>query len=152
MPTHAEKRHLPFSPERLYNLVADIERYPDFLPWCIAARVRNREGNVLMADLVIGFKMIRERYTSRVTLGDGRIEVVYTEGPFKYLNNHWIFTPSGDGGTTIEFYIDFEFRSKLLKAVMGALFNEAVGLMVGAFERRARQLYGTGGRLAGHAG
>ena len=146
MPTHAEKRYLPYSPERLYQLVADIERYPEFLPWCIAGRIRKRDGNELIADLVIGFKMIRERYTSRVTLKDGRIDVVYTEGPFKYLNNHWIFTPADDGGTNIEFYIDFEFRSKLLKAVMGALFNEAVGLMVGAFEKRARQLYGAGGR------
>jgi len=96
--------------------------------------------------------MIRERYTSKVTLNDGRIDVVYTEGPFKYLNNHWIFNPADDGGTVIEFYLDFEFRSKLLKTVMGALFNEAVGLMVGAFEKRARQLYGAGGRQAGHAG
>lgn len=152
MPTHAEKRYLPFSHGRLYDLVADIERYPEFLPWCIAARIRKRDGNVLIADLVIGFKMIRERYTSKVTLNDGRIDVVYTEGPFKYLNNHWIFNPADDGGTVIEFYLDFEFRSKLLKTVMGALFNEAVGLMVGAFEKRARQLYGAGGRQAGHAG
>ncbi|HIJ38896.1 MAG TPA: type II toxin-antitoxin system RatA family toxin [Rhodospirillaceae bacterium] len=150
MPTHAEQRHLPYSPERMYALVADCERYPEFLPWCVAARIKRREGNVLIADLVIGFKMIREKYTSRVTLNEGRIEVVYTEGPFKYLNNHWVFNPAEGGGTRIEFYIDFEFKSKLLQTVMGALFNEAVGLMVGAFEKRARQLYGADGRAAGN--
>ncbi len=152
MPTHAEKRHLPYTPQQLYDLVADIERYPEFLPWCVAARIRRRDGNVLLADLVIGFKMIRERYTSRVTLNEGRIDVVYAEGPFKHLNNHWVFAPADDGGTMIDFFVDFEFRSKVLQALIGALFNEAVGLMVGAFEKRARQLYGTGGRLAGHPG
>ena len=143
MPTHAEKRRLPYSPDKLYALVADIERYPEFLPWCVAARIRRREGDVLIADLVIGFKMLRERYTSRVTLHENqRIDVVYSEGPFKYLNNHWIFHPLADGTTMIEFYLDFEFRSRVLQTLMGALFNEAVGLMVGAFEKRARQLYG----------
>ncbi len=152
MPTHAERRHLPYSSRQLYDLVADIERYPEFLPWCVAARIRRRDGNVLLADLVIGFKMIRERYTSRVTLNEGRIDVVYAEGPFKHLNNHWVFEPAEDGGTMIDFFVDFEFRSKVLQTLIGALFNEAVGLMVGAFEKRARQLYGAGGRLAGHPG
>jgi coenzyme Q-binding protein COQ10 len=142
MPTHAEQRHLPYTQEQLYDLVADVERYPEFLPWCVAARIRRREGNLLIADLVIGFKMLRERYTSKVTLGDGRVDVAYLEGPFKYLNNHWIFKPAESGGTIIDFYVDFEFRSKLLQTVMGALFNEAVKLMVGAFEKRAGQLYG----------
>ncbi len=151
MPTHAEKRYLPYTPQQLYDMVADIEHYPEFLPWCMAQRIRRREGNVVIADLVIGFKMIRERYTSKVTLNEGRIEVVYIEGPFKYLNNHWIFNPAEDGGTIIDFYVDFEFRSKVLQALIGALFNEAVGLMVGAFEKRARQLYGADGRLAGQS-
>ncbi|HEV7368974.1 type II toxin-antitoxin system RatA family toxin [Arenibaculum sp.] len=142
MPTHAEKRILPYKPEQLYALVADIEKYPEFLPWCIAARIRRREGNVVHADLVIGFKMIRERFTSRVTLGDGRIDVSYAEGPFHYLNNHWIFLPTEDGGCLIDFYVDFEFRSKMLQKVIGVLFNEAVRRMVTAFETRARQLYG----------
>jgi coenzyme Q-binding protein COQ10 len=142
MPTHAEKRHLPFTPQQLYDLVADVERYPAFLPWCIAVRIRRREGNVVWADMVVGFKMIRERFLSQAILSEGRIDVVYAEGPFKYLNNHWIFQPAADGGTVIDFYIDFEFRSKVLQTLMGALFNEAVRLMVGAFEKRARQLYG----------
>jgi coenzyme Q-binding protein COQ10 len=146
MPTHGEKRRLPYAPDRLYALVADVERYPEFLPWCVAARIRKREEPVFYADLVIGFKMFRERFTSKVTLGKLRLDVVYTEGPFKYLNNHWIFEPTADGGTMIDFYVDFEFRSKVLQTLIGALFNEAVGVMVGAFEKRARQLYGLDGR------
>ncbi|EPY01300.1 type II toxin-antitoxin system RatA family toxin [Magnetospirillum fulvum] len=143
MPTHAEKRILPYAPEKLYAMVADVERYPDFLPWCVASRIRRREGNVFFADLVIGFKMVRERFTSKVTLDPNhRVDVTYTEGPFHYLNNHWVFNPMPDGTTEIDFYVDFEFRSKLLQTLIGALFNEAVRLMVSAFERRARQLYG----------
>jgi coenzyme Q-binding protein COQ10 len=151
MPTHAEKRRLPYTPAQLYDLVADVEKYPDFLPWCVAARIRRREGNVMFADLMIGFKMVRERFTSRVELNDGRIDVHYEQGPFKYLNNHWIFEPQ-EGGTVIDFYVDFEFRSKVLQTLIGALFNEAVKLMVAAFEKRARQLYGTDGRLAKRVG
>ena len=142
MPTHAERKRLPYSAQQLYDLVADIEAYPKFLPWCVAARNRSRNGNVLVSDLVIGFKMLRERFTSEVTLNDGRIDVAYKEGPFKYLTNHWIFDQQEDGSTVIDFHVDFEFRSKMLQAVMGALFNEAVKVMVGAFEKRARALYG----------
>ena len=147
MPTHAEKRILPYTQDQLYTMVADVERYPDFLPWCVAARIRRREGLVFFADLVIGFKMVRERFTSKVTLTPGqRVDVTYTEGPFHYLNNHWVFNPQPDGSTEIDFYVDFEFRSKLLQTLIGTLFNEAVRLMVAAFERRARQLYGPDGR------
>jgi coenzyme Q-binding protein COQ10 len=148
MPTHAEQRHLPYTPQQMFNLVADVERYPEFLPWCVASRIRRREGAVFFADLVIGFKMVRERFTSKVTLSaPDRVDVVYTEGPFHYLNNHWVFKPAGDGGTDIDFFVDFEFRSKLLQKLIGALFNEAVRMMVAAFEKRARQLYGADGRL-----
>ena len=143
MPTHAEQRILPYSQEQLFALVADVERYPDFLPWCVASRIRRREGEVFFADLVIGFKMVRERFTSKVTLSrPDRVDVTYTEGPFHHLNNHWVFRPLPEGGTEIDFYVDFEFRSKLLQTLIGALFNEAVKMMVSAFEKRARQLYG----------
>ena len=143
MPTHAEKRFLPYTPQELYDLVADVEKYPEFLPWCLAARIKRREGHVFWADLVIGFKMVRERFTSRVALSpeERRIDVTYTEGPFKYLNNHWVFLES-DGGCTIDFYVDFEFRSAFLQKIIGALFSEAVARMVAAFEKRAQQLYG----------
>ena len=146
MPTHGEKRVLPYSPAQLYGLVADIERYPEFLPWCLAARVRKREGTLVVADLVIGFRMFRERFTSRVRLDEigRRIDVTYAEGPFRYLNNHWVFEPHPDG-CLIDFYVDFEFRSKLLQKLVEALFHEAVRRMVGAFEGRARDLYGTAG-------
>ena len=149
MPTHAEKRHLPYTPQQLFELVADVARYPEFLPWCVAARIRERSEDTVVADLVIGFKMFRERFTSRVHLSrPRRIDVTYEEGPFKYLTNHWIFDAAEDGGTVIDFFVDFEFRSRMFQAVVGALFNEAVRLMVAAFEKRARQLYGADGRAA----
>ena len=142
MPTHAEKRVLPYQPQQLYALVADIERYPDFLPWCLAARIRRREGDTVVADLIIGFKMVRESFTSRVVLDPERqrIDVAYSDGPFRYLNNHWRFDPH-PGGCEIDFYVDFEFRSRLLRKIMEPLFNEAVRRMVGAFEARAEELY-----------
>ncbi|CAE7816309.1 ratA [Symbiodinium necroappetens] len=145
MPTHAEQRVLPYEPQKLFDLVADVGRYPEFLPWCIAARVRRREsdGRRIVADLVIGFKMIRERFTSRVDLypDTGEIHVEYVEGPFKYLNNTWQFIEHPEG-CLIDFYVDFEFRSRFLQKMIQPLFNEAVRRMVAAFEARARELYG----------
>ena len=142
MPTHAEKRFLPYSQEQLFSLVAEIERYPEFLPWCIGVRVNDRIDNVIRADLMIGFKMVREKFSSQVTLSaPERIDVVYLDGPFRYLNNHWIFEHR-DGGCEIDFFIDFEFRSRLLRKIIGPLFNEAVRRMVGSFEIRAKALYG----------
>jgi len=143
MPTHAEKRVVAYTPEQLFDLVADVERYPEFLPWCLTARIKRREDRLIVADLVIGFRMLRDEFTSRVTLDrPRRIDVTYEQGPFRHLNNHWIFEPTADGGCLIDFYVDFEFRSRLLQRLMGVLFNEAVRHMVGAFEARARQLYG----------
>ncbi len=143
MPRHAEKRVLAYEPARLFDLVADIGRYPEFLPWCVAARVRGREGDVLHADLVIGFRMIRERFTSRVVLRrPDRIDVTYAEGPFRHLENHWTFEPAEGGGTLVDFHVDFEFRSRVLQALIGPLFHEAVRRMVAAFEDRAAVLYG----------
>jgi coenzyme Q-binding protein COQ10 len=146
MPIHAEHRRLPYTPEQLFDLVADVERYPEFLPWCLAARVRQRQGNTITADLLIGFRMVRERFTSRVVLDrPGRIDVSYSEGPFRYLNNHWDFIRQPDGSCLIDFYVDFEFRSRLLQKIIEVLFHEAVKRMVGAFEARARRLYGAPG-------
>ena len=143
MPTHAEKRQLPYTPEQVYAVVADVDRYPEFLPWCKAARVTRRDGDTFEADLVIAFKMFRERFTSKVRLTPkSGVDVQYVEGPFKYLNNHWRFEPAPGGGSVVDFYVDFEFRSKMLQALIGVLFNEAVRRMVGAFEGRAHQLYG----------
>ena len=142
MPTHTEQRLLPYTPEQLYALVADIERYPEFLPWCVAARIRERRPDFISADLVIGFKLFRERFTSNVKLDPpGRIDVTYAEGPFRYLNNHWNFERV-PGGCRIDFFVDFEFKSRLLQKAIELLFGEAVRRMVGAFEARAHQLYG----------
>lgn len=148
MATHAEKRVLPYAPEKLFDLVADIERYPEFLPWCIGARIRSRREDVIVADLVIGFKGIRERFTSRVTLDRERmrIDVAYLDGPFRYLNNHWIFNEADAQSCEIDFFVDFEFRSRLLQKIIGVLFNEAVRRMVSAFEMRAADLYGSSPR------
>jgi coenzyme Q-binding protein COQ10 len=144
MPVHSEQRLLPYRPEQLFDLVADIERYPEFLPWCIGARITRREPARIHADLIIGFRMIRERFASRVDLDrkNLRIDVAYLDGPFRYLHNHWIFEPTPQGTTRLDFFVDFEFRSALLSRLIGVLFNEAVRRMVAAFEGRARQLYG----------
>ncbi|MBI5120566.1 MAG: type II toxin-antitoxin system RatA family toxin [Rhodospirillales bacterium] len=142
MPTHAEKRTLPYTCEQMYDLVLDVERYPEFLPWVAEAKVISNDGKTLVADVWAGFKMVRERYRSQVTMNrPRRLDIIYTEGPFKHLNNHWIFEPV-EKGVRIDFFIDFEFKSRLLQGLMGAVFNEAVGRMVLSFERRARQLYG----------
>ena len=144
MPTHAERRPLPYSPEQMFDLVAAIDEYPQFLPWCVASRIRGRRGNVVTADLVIGFKVFRERFTSEVTLCyPDRIDVKYTRGPLRYLNNHWRFIPAEDGHCVIDFHVDFEFRSFLLRKLIGVVFNEAVRRMVDSFEHRARDVYGS---------
>lgn len=146
MPTHAEKKIFRYSPEQLFDLVADVEKYPLFLPWCSAIRVKSRQGNVIVADMVIGFKIFRETFTTRVTLqrpenGIGSIDVEYLNGPFHYLNNHWLFEPHEDG-CRVGFFIDFEFRSIILQKTIGAVFNEVVTRMVGTFEKRADEIYG----------
>ena len=151
MPTHAEKRVLPYTPAQLFEMVADVERYPAFLPWCLAVRVRRREmvetadggDEILVADMAIGFKVFRERFTTRVECRrPDRIDVTYTDGPFRYLNNHWVFSAEGDNACEIDFFVDFEFRSAILQKAIGLVFNEAVQKMVDAFEARAETLYG----------
>lgn len=143
MPTHSEKRTLPFRPEQLYDLVVDVERYPEFLPWCVAARILTRTDGEMTAELSIGFKGIRESFISRVKHDRAalRIDVTYENGPFRYLVNNWRFEESDDG-CLLDFYVDFAFRSRLLEALIGRLFDEAVRRMVRAFEQRARTLYG----------
>jgi coenzyme Q-binding protein COQ10 len=143
MPTHAEKRVLPHTPEQMFELVIDIEKYPEFLPWCVATRVRERDGYSSTSDMVIGFKVFRERFTTHVEAKwPDRIDVTYSDGPFKYLNNHWIFEAHGDGECLIDFFVDFEFRSRFLQKTIGAVFNEAVQRMISSFEKRADELYG----------
>ncbi|TCS64205.1 type II toxin-antitoxin system RatA family toxin [Varunaivibrio sulfuroxidans] len=141
MPSYAEKKILSYRPDQLFDMVADVAKYPDFLPWCIGARVRSNDGHVMIADMVIGFKVFREKFTSRVVMQNpDRIDVKYLDGPFNYLENHWIFEPHPDG-CRIDFHVDFEFRSKILDKAIGAVFGEAVRRMVSAFETRAHTLY-----------
>ena len=147
MPVHAERRALPYSQQQIYRMVSDIERYPDFLPWCLGVRTRNREGNVLLSDMVIGFRMFRESFTSRVTLTPhSRIDVTYVDGALKSLSNRWEFVALPDHTCEVNFYVEFEFQSRLLQRMIGSLFQEAIQRMVGSFELRAAVLYGeTGG-------
>ena len=141
MPKHRERRFLPHTPDQLYDLVSDIEDYPNFLPWCVGLRVINRDDCVIRADMVVGFKLLREKFTSKVNLTPKkRIDVQYLNGPFRYLENRWLFIEK-DGGCEIDFFIDFEFRSLLLRKVMEPLFHEAVRRMVSAFESRATQKF-----------
>lgn len=144
MPTHAEKRVLPYTQQQLFELVLDIEKYPEFLPWCIGCRIKRRDEDLIVADMIIGFKMFRESFTSRVSYArPGRIDVTYQDGPFKYLNNHWEFNDLGNGTSEIDFFVDFEFRSRVLQMAIGAVFNEAVKRMIAAFEARAHALHGS---------
>lgn len=142
MPTHAERQIVPYRPDQLFDLVADVGRYPEFLPWCVAARVRSRSETALVADLTIGFGPFRESFTSHVALDrPHRVKVRYEKGPFRYLNNEWDFI-AHPRGCEVDFFVDFEFRSRLLQAAIGVVFNEAVRRMVNAFNKRAREVYG----------
>jgi coenzyme Q-binding protein COQ10 len=142
MPRHSETRHVPYRPEQLFDLVADVGRYPEFLPWCVGARVRTRTEAEMVADLTIGFGPFRESFTSRVALHrPEKIGVRYENGPFRYLTNQWRFE-AAETGCRVHFHVDFEFRSKLLQVAIGAVFHEAVRRMVAAFLARARTVYG----------
>lgn len=146
MTRHSEQRLLPYSAAEMYDLVADVARYPEFLPWTAAARITSRQviegGEVIEADLVISFKLFREKFSSRVALLPKlRIETDYLDGPFKHLKSHWTFAEI-PGGCRVGFEVDFEFKSRILQGIIGVVFNEAMQRVVRAFERRAVALYG----------
>ncbi len=144
MPTHSEKRILPYTPEQIYALVAQVEHYPKFLPWCLASRITSHEDDIFYADLIIGYKMMRERFTSKVTLTHGEhVHVEYIKGPMKHLSNHWRFREVNNGSCELDFYVDFEFKNQIFQSLMGAFFDKAVRKMVEAFETRADDLYGS---------
>ena len=143
MPRHSETRHLPYTPEQLFEMVADVGRYDEFLPWVVAVRIRSSFEEETVADLVVGFNAFKERFTSRVKKERARrIEVDYIEGPLKYLHNEWRFEPAADGGTKVDFSVDFAFRSRIFEALAGQMFDRALRRMTGAFEARAAALYG----------
>lgn len=149
MPRHSETRHLPYSARQMYNLVADVGRYPEFLPWTAAARVRSvtpePDGSEVMeADLVISFKVFRERFGSRVVLWPEvmRIDTEYLDGPFRFMRSNWAFSDRDGGGSDVSFFVDFEFKNAILQALIGVVFDEAMRRVVRAFEARAAALYG----------
>ena len=148
MPSHSETRHLPYSADQMYALVADVARYPEFLPWTAAARVRKvtpqADGSEVMeADLVISFKVFRERFGSRVVLWPEarQIETEYLDGPFRHMRSNWAFTQA-DGGCEVSFDVDFAFKNRLLQSAAEVFFHEAMKRIVRAFETRAQALYG----------
>src|ERR1700755_847230 len=142
MPRHSETKHLPYAPEQLFALVADVARYDEFLPWVVAVRVRSSSETETVADLVVGFNDFKVLCTSRVVKDrPGRICVDYVEGPLKYLHNEWKFDRAPDGGTDVHFAVDFAFRSRLFESLAGAMFDRALRRMTDAFEQRAAALY-----------
>ncbi|WP_421925243.1 type II toxin-antitoxin system RatA family toxin [Neoaquamicrobium sediminum] len=149
MPSYETKRVVAHTPDQMFALVADVERYPEFLPMCEALTVRSRRERdgvtLLVADMTVGYKAIRETFTSQVVLkpAENRIDVKYIDGPFKYLNNRWLFEETAGGGTEIGFFIDYEFTSRVLGALMGAMFDRAFRMFAEAFEKRADTVYDT---------
>jgi coenzyme Q-binding protein COQ10 len=143
LPRHSEKRVVPYSDEQMFALVADVERYPEFLPWCAAVRIRSRDEATFTADLIAAFGAFRERFTSRVMLDHPArtITIEYIEGPFEHLTNRWVFSAT-DAGCEIAFDIDFRFRSRTLETLISGMFTRAIEKMTGAFVTRADKLYG----------
>lgn len=144
MPRHTEKRILPYTPEQVFDLVADVGHYQDFLPWVAATRIRENSDTEMVADLIVGFSALKETFTSRVKKErPSRIEIDYVDGPLKYLHNHWKFR-AVPGGTEVDFCVDFAFRSRIFEALAGQMFDRALRRMINAFEERAAVLYGAG--------
>lgn len=143
---HIEQKLLPYTPEQMFDLVADVDSYDQFVPWCIASRINRRESeDVFYADLVVGYKLFRERFSSKVIIGrPNEIYIEYLKGPLKNLRNKWQFIRQPDNTCLIDFSVEFEFSNVALQKLANMFFNEVVKRMVGAFEERARQLYGPG--------
>ncbi|MGN6551272.1 MAG: type II toxin-antitoxin system RatA family toxin [Pararhizobium sp.] len=148
MPKFQTKRRVRHSPEDMFNLVADVERYPEFLPLCEGLSIRSRKegGNgktLLVADMTVGYKAIRETFTTQVLLKpeEPAIDVNYLDGPFRYLDNRWHFLPDGESGCIIDFFIEYEFKSRMLGMLMGSMFDRAFRTFAEAFERRADRIY-----------
>ncbi len=152
MPKHHERKTLPYKADQMYDLVAAMDLYPEFLPWCTGVRIRSREDGktpeglpceIVTADVSIRFKMFRETFTSRDTLDkvSRTIIIEYLDGPFKHLENRWHFEEDGDA-CLVDFFIDFEFRSRPLQMLIGSLFEHAMDRLMTAFEARAAEIYG----------
>ena len=143
MPGIREVYSLPYSAEQMFDLVADVGRYQEFLPWVVATRVKSDSETEMVADMLVGFKQLREKFTSRVIKQrPDRIEVHYLDGPMKDLDNRWLFRQQPDGGCEIDFCVEFTFRNSVFEALAGQYFDRAFRKMVAAFEARAHELYG----------
>lgn len=143
MPGIHETRRLPYSAEQMFDLVADVGRYQEFLPWVVATRVRSDDGHEMIADMLVGFKALREKFTSRVEKErPHQIKVHYVDGPMRDLDNVWTFRPDGENACEIEFDVRFTFRNALFEKLAGQYFDKAFRKMVAAFEERAAALYG----------
>jgi len=148
MTQHSEERVMPYSAQQMYDLIANIEEYPQFLPWCAAVRRRSSKVvdgcETVDADMIVSFKVFREKFGSRVVLNPDaqKIDVSYIDGPFKYLTNNWEFTPETETSCRVNFFVDFEFKSRTLQALIGVVFHQAMQQVVRAFEKRAEALYG----------
>jgi len=145
MPRHEETRHLPYTPEQMFDMVADVGSYPEFLPWVTAIRVRSDSPTETVADMIVGFKGLHETFTSRVHKHrPDKVHVDYVDGPLKHLTNHWTFRDDGAGGVLVDFCVDFAFKHRMFELLAGTVFDSALRKMIGAFETRAERLYGAG--------
>ena len=143
MPRHSETKHLPYTPEQMFDLVSDVASYDEFLPWVVAVRIRSSSETETVADLVVGFNAFKERFTSKVVKERAkRICVDYVDGPLKFLHNEWLFEPAADGGTEVHFSVDFAFKNRIFESLAGSMFDRALRRMTQAFEQRAAALYG----------
>jgi coenzyme Q-binding protein COQ10 len=143
MPSHAETRVLPYSAQQLFDLVMDIEKYPEFLPWCVGARVNSRDKNEVNADVIVGYKMFREKFSSRVhCIRPDAIEVEYLKGPMRHLHNKWVFSDLKKGKCQVDFSVDFSLKTKLFEGIIDQFFQRALMKMISAFEQRAKDVYG----------
>lgn len=157
MPKFQDTTPVPHSAQQMFDLVADIERYPEFLPMCEALRIKDRrergDMTMLIADMSVGYKMVRETFTTQVLLKPSElaIDVSYVDGPFRYLDNKWHFVDRPEGGSDVKFFIDYEFKSRTLGMLMGAMFDKAFHMFSQAFQKRALEIYGSPERNAANA-
>ena len=152
MPKHNETRQLPYTPEQMFDLVANVGAYPQFLPWVSAIRIRSDGDTEMVADMIVGFKGVRESFTSRVVKERPRhVRVDYVDGPLKHLHNEWEFRDDGQGGVLVDFEVEFEFKNRIFEMLAGQFFDKALRKMIGAFETRAAQLYAPSGSSSSSA-
>ncbi|MEA3390407.1 type II toxin-antitoxin system RatA family toxin [Sphingobium sp. CCH11-B1] len=152
MPRHNETRRLPYSPEQMFDLVANVGAYSEFLPWVSAIRIRSNSDTEMVADMIVGFKGIRETFTSRVVKQrPTHVRVDYVDGPLKHLHNEWGFRDDGQGGVLVDFEVEFEFKNRIFEMLAGQFFDKALRKMIGAFEERAAVLYGPSGSSSSSA-